>query len=259
VIEGEDTDDSRNKKEPEIDATKISDLAEDLKTTSISSKQYNMGFQNLYIMYQYIEDCNKLVSIAMLGVPCGSTTDSSAFLSTAGQEAACISILVLWCLNYFGRPTILSLLQTMTRMCSTRTPTKQQPCSKPQRRSKRISIPSRWKKQVFSGAQHFKLPFKVEPDYYTGDGSKGWEVQSFDNEDPELYDELDSEEGMHVFVLSVNLLLSLLRSPISTRSAPKVPCDAALLDLQHLLSLAMRQTQQKMWLRILIFELHAHL
>jgi hypothetical protein len=34
----------------------------------------------------------------------------------------------------------------------------------------------------------------VEPaDYYTGDGGEGWEVQIFDNEDMNLYDELDGE------------------------------------------------------------------
>jgi hypothetical protein len=56
-----------------------------------------------------------------------------------------------------------------------------------------------------SGAQRFKLPFKVEHNYYTGNGGKGWEVQMFDNEDVDLHDELEGEI-MSFIVLSVNLV-----------------------------------------------------
>jgi hypothetical protein len=198
-IEVEDTEHFSNKKEPEIDATEISNLAEDLKIMNVSSKKYNMGFQNLYIMYDSILK----MAISVYPLMCWSplcTADSSTLPFTA---RACILILVLWwCLNSFGRPTT-SLLQTKKRKDSTRTHTKRQPSIK----SKEIQEdfnPFKME-EVLSGAQHFKLPFKVEHDYYTGDGGQGWVVQVFDNEDSDLYHELDSEV-MIFFVLSVNLV-----------------------------------------------------
>jgi hypothetical protein len=170
-----------------------------------SSKKYNMGFHNPYsiIMYQYVEDDNQLVSIDVL-VPCVHM--HCRFICPSIQHSSGM-FLILRYPNSFVRP-IVSLLQTKKRVDSTRTPTKQQPSSKLQRRSKRIPTPLRRKKFWASGApQCFKLlPFKVvEPDYYTGDGGKGWEVQIFDNEDMNLYDKLDGEV-ISFFVLSVNLV-----------------------------------------------------
>jgi hypothetical protein len=66
--------------------------------------------------------------------------------------------------------------------------------------------------EVLSGAQRFKLPFKVEPDYYTADGGEGWEIQVFDNDDVRLLEELDGD-AMCFFVLSVSL--------VSVEKAPK--------------------------------------
>jgi hypothetical protein len=54
VIEGEDSDDSSNKKEPtDIETTEISDLGEDLKAMNVSFKKYNGHRQSrTYIPHQ---------------------------------------------------------------------------------------------------------------------------------------------------------------------------------------------------------------
>jgi hypothetical protein len=197
----EDTEDfsSNDEKGSKIDATELSDLAEDLKTTmSISSKKYNMGFQNPYIMYQYVEDGNQLVSVDVL-VP----SVHRRFIRPSIHSSGMYFDLGIAVPEFFwnaDRLVAANKEHTSFNKNTHKATAFQQAAKKIQEDFNTFET-----EEVLSGAQRFKLPFKVEPDYYTGDGGEGWEVQIFDNEDTELYDELDGEV-MSFFVLSVNLV-----------------------------------------------------
>jgi hypothetical protein len=198
----EDSTDDESEKDPKIDETEMSDvLAEDLKTMKVSSppKQYSMGFQNPYIMYQYVEDGNQLVSIDVL-VP----NVHRKYIRPSIHSSGMYFDLGIAVPEFFWQANRLIAANKGEEGFNKNT----HKATAFQQAAKKIEedFNTFETEEVLSGApQRFKLPFKVEHDYYTGDGGKGWEVQIFDNEDEDLHDELEGEV-MSFFVLSVNLV-----------------------------------------------------
>jgi hypothetical protein len=164
--EVEDTEAFSNEKEPE---TEISNLGEGLTTMSISSKKYNMGFQNPYIMYQYIEDGNQLVSIDVL-IPCVHRK----FIRPSIHSCGMYFDLGIAVPEFFWQANRLIAANEGDNGFNKNT----HKATAFQQAAKKIQedFNTFETEEVLSGVQRFKLPFKVEPDYYTGDGGEGWEV-----------------------------------------------------------------------------------
>jgi hypothetical protein len=157
-----------------------------------------MGFHNPYIMYQYVEDGYQLVSIDVL-VPCVH----HRFIPPAIHSSGMFFYLGIAVPKFFWQAN--SLLAANKEEGGFNNNTHKETSFQQAAKKIQEDFNTFETEEVLSGTQHFKLPFKVEPDYYTGDGGKGWEVQIFDNDDRHFYDKLDGEV-MGCFVLSVNLV-----------------------------------------------------
>lgn len=167
-------------------------LTKEVNKMSLSTKKYSMDVSFPYLMYDYVEDGRERVTIDFLVF--GTAKKNLRPAVASGGNELHLKVVIPEIFTVQSRMLVAGAEKNVTKNTHKATAFSKLAAEVEKKHGDGSS-----EEPIIGNPQRVKLPFACEEEIVD------WEVQVFDNDDPDFIDELGSEE-LYWFVLSIDLV-----------------------------------------------------